>query len=99
MDQETEVLKILFARYLNLVLENQELFEGQPKRCSHASLVSLLTEAVDNLGKYPKDKMHRWLGFVQGVLASLRIIDVDEEREFTRPLLHSYHEETPPSFG
>jgi len=30
------------------------------------------------------DKYNRWLGFVQGVLASKGVIDVNEERDITR---------------
>jgi hypothetical protein len=36
--------------------------------------------------EYPIDKLNRWLGFVQGVLWVNGIIDLEEEREFSRKL-------------
>lgn len=41
--------------------------------------------------KWPVDKFNRWLGFVQGVLWSNGLIDIKEERDFTRPLFHKYY--------
>lgn len=38
-------------------------------------------------GEMPPDKLHRWLGFVQGIMTSMGLIRVPEEREITRPLL------------
>ncbi len=39
------------------------------------------------------------LSNVQGILAAVALVDVDEEREFSRPLLHAFHEIAPPSFS
>ena len=33
-------------------------------------------------------KKHRWLGYIQGILIAFKILDVDEERNITRPLLN-----------
>ena len=33
-------------------------------------------------------KKHRWLGYIQGILIAFNILDVDEERNITRPLLN-----------
>ena len=33
-------------------------------------------------------KKHRWLGYIQGILIAFGILDVDEERNITRPLLN-----------
>ena len=33
-------------------------------------------------------KKHRWLGYIQGILIAFDILDVDEERNVTRPLLN-----------
>lgn len=33
-------------------------------------------------------KKHRWLGYIQGILIAFSILDVDEERNITRPLLN-----------
>lgn len=98
--KEIEVLKFLFLRYLIKTQESKEIFQSfkLPEKCSYDSLIRLLTEAHQNTDKYPTDKMQRWLAFSQGVLAVIGVIDVDEEREFTRPYLHSYHDKKPASF-
>ena len=33
-------------------------------------------------------KKHRWLGYIQGILIAFEILDVDEERNITRPLFN-----------
>ncbi len=99
--REIEVLKLLFNRYKEKILMNEEYFSKikLPDRCDKKSLLNLINEAIDNTEKYPSDKMHRWLGFTQGVLSVIGLIDVDEEREFSRVYLHSYHNIKPDSFG
>lgn len=52
-------------------------------------------DSIDNL---PNEVLHFHLGFIQGLLSISGIINVDEEREYTRPLLHSYHDIKPESF-
>ncbi len=47
---------------------------------------------------YPSDKMHRWLGFVQGVLAARGAIRVDEERNYTRPIFQELYGEKVKTF-
>ena len=58
----------------------------------------LVNEAHDNTEDYPFDKMHRWLAFIQTSLAMMGLINIQEERDFTRPILHSYHTNKPLSF-
>lgn len=36
----------------------------------------------------PLDKMGRWVGFIQGVMAANGVLDVDAERDRTRPLFN-----------
>lgn len=87
-----EVMTILFDRYIDIISKNEQLFSGLQNRATASSLISLCSEASLNMDDYPFDKINRWLGFVQGVLCAVDIIDVDEERNFTRPLLHSIHD-------
>ena len=95
------MLVILFQRYQKKINDNKEVIEklNLPEKCSFQNLHSLSNEAINNASKYPNDKLHRWLGFTQGVLSTIGIIEVDEEREFTRTYLHSYHHIKPNSFG
>lgn len=37
----------------------------------------------------PLDKINRWVGFVQGVLAANGLLSVAAERDRTRPLFHA----------
>lgn len=37
---------------------------------------------------WPVDKTSRWIGFVQGVMTCRGILDVDAERDRTRPIFH-----------
>lgn len=99
-EKEVAALKVLFERYLTKTKDNKEVFDQfkLPAKCSYDSLIRLLTEAYEHTDNYPTDKMHRWLGFSQGVLSVIGVIDVDEERDFTRPYLHSYHDDKPATF-
>ena len=40
----------------------------------------------DGLWGMPMDKSGRWIGFIQGVMAANGVLDVDAERERTRPI-------------
>lgn len=97
---ERVALKTLFMRYKSIISNNEETFLTMklPEKCDFIHLNNLVNEAINNLDKYPTDKMHRWLGFIQGVLCVIGLISVDEERDFSRPLLHSYHNNKPKSF-
>lgn len=50
---------------------------------------------------WPADKTGRWIGFIQGVLFAEGLLDINTERDFTRPLFHAYYRENgieiPPS--
>jgi hypothetical protein len=86
-----QILSVLFKRYAELAIEHAAKLDGLTPKCRSAALVALCDEAIANGRDYPFDKMNRWLGFTQGVLATTGIIDVDAEREYTRPLLHQLH--------
>lgn len=93
------VVAQLAARYRSIITQNIVKLSTLPERCNGEHLVRLCSEMIDNGRKYPWDKMNRWIGFVQGVLATQGIIDVDIEREVTRPVLHMLHKDRPPTFG
>lgn len=96
---QIDALTILFGRYIQKIAENPSALSQMPVRCQAETLTKLCNEAVSNMSKYPFDKLNRWLGFIQGILAAVSLIDVDEEREFSRPLLHAFHDSSPPSFS
>jgi hypothetical protein len=56
---------------------------------SPAHLAWMCDTAADRCRDWPLDKLSRWLGFVQGVLASRGTLSVEAERDFSRPLFHA----------
>jgi len=55
-------------------------------------LISMMDTMLQHSTEWPVDKTNRWIGFIQGVLFSNGTLDVDEERDFTRPLFHAYYD-------
>lgn len=82
--------KVLFERYIGLIRESALIVEDYgPDETSLDHLIWMCVKSLENLDKWPEDKLSRWLGFVQGVLTVRRIIDVQEERDISRPLFHA----------
>lgn len=89
-------------------IENLLKFSENFKYCSGISLSYKEKENILNLisdtyegfdkGYYSSIYQHQVLGYIQGIMACFSIINVKEERDYTRPLLHSYHEEKIKSF-
>lgn len=75
---------ILFERYLYYI--DAQPHEDDNTRTSLRNLAWMCRMAIKQDGMH-FHKAARWLGFVQGCLASRGIIDVDTEREFSRTLL------------
>lgn len=90
-EEEVELLFHLFFDYKMLIIEHRDRLASFPYDASADSLLSLCNEAIQNAKDYPFDKMNRWLGFVQGVLAAAQIITVAEERNHTRPIFHELY--------
>lgn len=55
---------------------------------SNWNLRWMIEHAVDCLDDFPIDKTSRWIGFIQGVLAMKGCLDVEAERDRTRPIFH-----------
>lgn len=55
---------------------------GDKVRFPH--LLKMCRAGAENAGTWPADKTGRWLGHVQGCLASRGLLDVDVERDLTR---------------
>lgn len=93
-----EALGCVFARYLPLLDSDPAALHALPEACRGPHLAKLCREAIAHGSAYPFDKMNRWLGFVQGVLAAAALVDVESERDATRPLLHALHDQPIPSW-
>ena len=85
-----EIINILYNRYIKILQENKEIGTG---KYSSSHLIKMLNTLNDNIEGWPIDKTNRWLGFIQGVMTVYGILDVDKERDFTRPLFHNYYKE------
>lgn len=97
-DAEVTAIVELFGRYKLIIIERQQEMKTVIEDCSPEHLINLCDEAIKNHQEYPFDKLCRWMGFVQGVLATQGFISVKEERDFSRPLLHAVHQYTPPTY-
>lgn len=96
---EQDLLSHLFARYYDMASDMSTTWTLDLPMCSREHVMTLCLEGKINVVEYPTDKMHRWLGFVQGVLIAQQFTTVDAERDFTRPLFHSLQDDTPKSFS
>jgi len=63
----------------------QEDDSSFPDKTSYQHL-KWMADAIRNTPSMPIDKIARWVGFIQGVLACRGIISVDAERDRTRPI-------------
>lgn len=52
----------------------------------------MVREALEKIDVWPVDKTSRWIGFIQGCLASKGMLDVNVERDRTRPIFHEAYE-------
>lgn len=80
-----KINKKLFKRYLN-ILRNEDLKKEQLNIVYKLSLMG-----IKNIKELPVDKSSRWLGFVQGVLFSFNLINLEEERNFSRILFQKHY--------
>ena len=69
---------------LELLPRIPESIPGSNKRTCPENLRWLLNRVIAEIDTFPLDKIGRWIGFVQGVLAVTDNLDVDEERDRTR---------------
>lgn len=78
----------MFRRYLAF-LEGPGASSDSGGETGTANLAWMCQTAVADTGDMSVDKLSRWLGFVQGVLAAAGSISVAEERDVSRPLFHA----------
>ena len=57
---------------------------GRPPKTDLWHLHQMCSVVMAESGRWPLDKLGRWLGYVQGVLAARGLMDVDAERDRTR---------------
>ena len=84
---------VLCRRYIDIISEEVgDAIEADVVDETMEKLLDMCIYMCNNADTMYEDKMSRWLGFVQGVLYSRMLIDINEEREFSRPLFHEAYD-------
>lgn len=81
---------ITALRNLRRDLEGCPDHETDAPSTSASYLRSFVERAIQTPDDFPIDKLARWTGFVQGVMAVRGWISVEAERDRTRPLFTAY---------
>lgn len=85
----------LAERYITILKEYTTSWEAQDNAVpTMLYRVTAMCEIIANkdVDMYD-DKASRWLGFVQGIMFIHGLIDIDEERDISRPLFYEAYEE------
>lgn len=89
------VLSTLFDRYLGVI---SRISIDSPLREELKPIETMIYDSLEAIEDCEMGSQSIRLGHVQGVLAAKGMISVDEERAFSRPLLHSLHAQPVASF-
>lgn len=82
----------ILQRYHTIVGRLPDNLLHSPDKTDHKHLLWMLEQIM--IGEVTGKKSHRWLGFIQGVLAARMFISVDEERNVTRPFFRGEEDVT-----
>jgi len=78
-----------FSLYRNLMDRYADMSKGTE---SEHRINSMMEEVVHNLPDWPKDKIGRWVGYVQCILIEVEgVTTIKAERDYTRPLFHELY--------
>ena len=75
---------LVVLEYLEEILKTKKDDELSPSKTEPSHLLKLIQQARTK--NIPNDKLGRWVGFIQGVMVMRGWIDVEEERDRTRPI-------------
>lgn len=81
-----DVTKLLAKRYKDMLQDKKDI-DNNLGKTSNANLLWMCDRILED-DSMPEDKISRWIGFIQGVMAVKGYTTVDEERDFSRPLFH-----------
>ena len=77
----------IFRRYNGLAQNNADIPSDQQYKIQSMGIYCISHHEM------PIDKISRWLGFIQGILYAHNLLDINEERDITRPLIHAAYKE------
>jgi energy-converting hydrogenase Eha subunit C len=72
----------------NIILAERYLKIASATEFKEKVLVEALCEYIIERPDLYLDKSNRWIGFVQGILFCQGLIEIEEERDFSRELFH-----------
>lgn len=70
-------------RYEAILLQVEDPDQG---KAGANHLLWMLSELQDDSNQMSETKRHRWLGYIQGVMVMKNLINVENERNATRPI-------------
>lgn len=80
---------IILAKRYKEMLEPVKGIDDNLNKNSNSNLYWMCTQIIED--ELPDDKISRWIGFIQGVMSVKGYIDVDIERDLSRPMFHSVY--------
>lgn len=85
------VLCHLFGRYAPVCQPGGPLAHalGEDLAARTAWICDAGPRGLGGAAPFSLDKAQRWLGFVQGVLVAAGVLEIEQERDYTRPLFHA----------
>lgn len=85
-------LSVLY-RWAKYLRETNIIASKNAPKVSLSYIRWFIQETIGRSTTIPIDKLGRWVGFIQGVLAANGILDVDKERKLSRPCFEAVYRE------
>ena len=85
-------LIFLFEHYVDIIKDNEDYINSQVRTTSAVEMIRLCNEAVELYDEFylldgDNSKVNRWLGYIQGILITINLTTIEDQRNFTRPYL------------
>ncbi len=85
-------LIFLFKHYVDIIKDNEDYINSQVRTTSAVEMIRLCNEAVELYDEFylldgDNSKVNRWLGYIQGILITINLTTIEDQRNFTRPYL------------
>lgn len=84
-----DLISHLMGRYEQMLVTHEVTVSARLGPDVHRRALQLCQHAAAHMHEIAEDKANRWLGFIQGVLICASVVDIEDERDYTRPLFHA----------
>ncbi|MCA9126938.1 MAG: hypothetical protein KDB22_07630 [Planctomycetales bacterium] len=78
MDNTSLLVVAMAEKCRHVIQEWDEYAEGLPKALQQKHLLWMCDRIEEHAENGPTNKLHRWIGFVQGAMLANRMLDLDE---------------------